>query len=229
MRLSKLRRISLIFLIGVLGILLVLFVGLNLPFSQRFATGQVNRTLNRVHVPIQIDAIRKLLPGSVIIRGVTIRDTRGDTLIYAGEIEAGIRLIALLRSKVNIRDLQLDGVLVDIGRASGDPDLNIAAAFQAEKKKPVDPSDKEPARWRISLRRGELTHISFRMSDPVTGIQISQDITESEIRGFRIVLSEKELFCRSLDLNGAEGSLHLTPPPEDISNSTGPPWKILKA
>jgi len=210
----------------VLGILLILFIGLNLPFSQRIATRQVNRTLTRVNVPVQIDVIRKLLPGSVIVRGVTIGDPRGDTIIYAGEIEAGVRLIALLRSKVVIRDLQLDAVIVDIGRESGDPDLNIAAAFQQVNNKPAGPADKEPASWKVSVKKGGARNISFRMSDPVAGIQIFQDVAELGIRNFNISVPDSEIICRSLDLNGTDGYVCLTQPLSATSEDNGFPWKM---
>ena len=226
MRLSKLRRISLIFLVAVLGILLGLFIGLNLPFSQRLATRQVNRTLTRKDVPVHINAIRKLLPGSVIIQGVTIGEARGDTIIYTGEIEAGIRLVALLRSKVVIRDLSLDGVIVDIGRESGAPDLNIAAVFQPVINETTLPSEKEPASWKISVNKGRVTNISFRMADPVAGIQISQDVTELQIRSFNVSIPDREIQCRSLDLNSTEGSVHLVQRLAASNEINSSPWKV---
>jgi len=91
---------------GIMGIILLVFVFLNLPFTQRYATLQVNKILSSSGVPIQMDAIRKILPGSVRIQGITINGPLGDSIIYAGELHTDIRLVSLLRHKVLLKDLE---------------------------------------------------------------------------------------------------------------------------
>ena len=226
MRLRKLRRFCLIFLMAILGVLILVFAFINLPFSQRFATRQVNQILSQVDVPIHIDAIRKILSGSVNVQGVVIADHQGDTIIYAGELQADIRLVALLRSKVVLRDLELDRAVVDLARKSGAEKLNIAAAFQSRKREDVAPSENEPASWEISIKKGELSHISFRMTDSIAGIHIYQDVSEIDIRGFRISLFERDIFCKTLDLSSADGSVNLTPRLMPIKEKTGSPWNL---
>ena len=130
LRLRKWKKYLLIFLMGILGLLLMVLLVLNLPFTQRFATGKVNQILSSSGVPIHLDAIRKIMPGSVNIQGVVISGLHGDTIIYAGELEADIRLISLIRSKVMLKKVLLDGALVELVRKSGAEKLNIAAAFQ---------------------------------------------------------------------------------------------------
>ncbi len=226
MRLRKLRRFCLIFLMAISGVLILVFAFINLPFSQRFATRQVNQILNQVDVPIHIDAIRKILPGSVNVQGVVIADHQGDTIIYTGELQADIRLVALLRSKVVLRDMELETALVYLARKSSAEKLNIAAAFQSGKREDVAPSENEPASWEISIKKGELSHIRFRMTDSIAGIHIYQDVSEIDIRGFRISLFERDIFCKTLDLNSADGSVNLTPRLMPIKEITGSPWNL---
>ena len=116
MRLKKLRRFFLIFLIALFGVLVFLFVTINLPFSRPFVTRQVNQVLSQSNVPIQINTIRKILPGSVNLQGVVITDLCGDTIIYAGKVLADISLLPLLRSKVMVRDVEVDQAVVEIIR-----------------------------------------------------------------------------------------------------------------
>ena len=88
MRRRKFRKFLWFFLMGLLGMLLLVFLFLNLPFSQRIATRKVNQILSSVSVPIHLDAIKKIMPGSVSIQGIVIQGIQGDTIIYAGELQA---------------------------------------------------------------------------------------------------------------------------------------------
>ncbi len=181
MRRRRGRKIFLFFLMGILGMLLLVFLVLNLPFSQRFATKKVNQILSSSSVPIHLDGIRKIMPGSVNIQGIVIKDLQEDTIIYAGELQADIRLVSLLRSKVMLKDLALDGALVELARDTSTQKINIAAAFQSGKPRDAVSKEKPPAKWEISIRKGVLTNIHFRMNDSLTGIHIAQDAREIEI------------------------------------------------
>ena len=226
MRLRKWRKYSLIFLMGLLGLILMVFVVLNLPFSQRFATKKVNQILSSSSVPIHLDAIRKIMPGSVNIQGIVISGQEGDTIISVGELEADIRLISLLRSNVMLKEVVLDGALVELARKNSAEKLNIAAAFQSGKLKDAAPVEKPPAKWKISIRKGTLSNIHFQMNDSLSGIHIAQDASEIEIGSFRISLPEREIFCRSLFLGDADGLVNMTPRMLPPKKKKGSPWNL---
>jgi len=226
MKLRRVRRYLLIFLSTLLGVLILLFGFLNLPFSQRIATAKVNQVLQQVEVPVHIDAIRKILPGSVNIYGVLISNSQGDTIIYTGRLKADIRLLALLRNRVVLQDLELQRAVVDIGRESGEEKLNIAAVFQRGKEEDPAPSDKEPASWEISIKKGELSDIFFRMSDTLSGIHVSQEISELKLKGFMISLAERDMSFKGLDLFRSAGSLALTPRLLEKKKLAGLPWNF---
>jgi hypothetical protein len=226
MRLRKFWKFCLIFLMILVGLLVVIFVGLNLPFSQRFATRQVNQILHQAKVPVHIDAIRQILPGSVYVEGVVLSDPHGDTVIFAGGLEASIRLAALLRNKVAIREVRLDRAEIDITRKSNESPLNIEAASQAVMNQDTTANKDEHVSWEISIKRGGLSNVSFRMSDSVAGIHIAQDVSEIEIKNFRISLLEREIFCKSLGVSGAKGFMNLTPSPVTAKENEGSPWNL---
>jgi len=131
----------------------MVFVILNLPFTQRYATRQVNHILSRASVPIHLEDIRKIMPGSVNIQGIVISDQEGDTIIFVGELQADIRLVSLLRSHVMLKEVLLDGALVELTRRNSAEKLNIAAAFQSGRKKDFVPFEKQPTKWKISIRK----------------------------------------------------------------------------
>ncbi|MDF1576119.1 MAG: translocation/assembly module TamB domain-containing protein [Bacteroidales bacterium] len=222
----KLSRFLLIFLVVTLGLVIVLFTAINLPFSRRFATSRVNQILSQAELPLRIQAIKKILPASVQVQGALIAGPRGDTILYAGELEADIRLLALLRSRVVIRDLQLDGVRVEIARDSTLQELNIASVFQTGKKEEPEVPEKNPAHWKIFIRKGRLSNISFRMNDSLNGIRVSQHISDLGMRGFRLLLAEKELFFRSLEVSGSRGNLLLNSSLQTSNENSGFPWNM---
>jgi len=216
----------LFFLVGILGMLLLVFLVLNLPFSQRFATKKVNQILSSSSVPIHLEAIRKIMPGSVNIQGIIIQGLQGDTIIYAGELQADIRLVSLLRSKVMLKDVVLDGVLVELARNNSAQKINIAAAFQSGKPKDAVPLEKPPAKWEIFIREGFLTNIHFRMTDSLSGMHIAQDAREIELGSFLVSIPEREISCNSLFLVEADGLVNLTPRLLAPRKKRGAPWNL---
>lgn len=222
---KKLRKYLLYFLMLVLGILLLVFLVLNLPFTQRYATRQVNQILTGAELPIHLDAIRKILPGSVRIQGIVISGQEGDTLIYAGELQADIRLMALIRKRLVLPEVNLDGAVVTLERDSNAKKLNIAEAFQRGNRKDLPPGEKPPAKWLISIKEGALTNIDFRMNDTLDGIHISQAAAGIELENFRVSLPDREISCRSLFLGDANGRVDLSPRliPPKLKRS---PWNL---
>jgi translocation and assembly module TamB len=224
MRLLKLRRFLLIFLISVIGILALLFASLNLPFSQRFVTRQVNQILSGSNVPVHINAIKRILPNSVIIQGVVIADLNKDTIIYADELETDCRLFALMHRKVVLQDLDLSQVSVKILKNGKTLKYNIAETFKTVEKPEKSIAEKEKAYWMISIKNGSLSSINFHMTDSITGIHIHQEIAGIGLKNFKISLADREILAHTLELVGATGNVTLTPRKAKQKSRDGLPW-----
>jgi hypothetical protein len=224
--LRKFKRYILFVLMGILGILLLVFLFLNLPPTQRYATRQVNQILAGSKIPVHINALRKILPGSVRVQGIHIYGPQGDTLIYAGELQSDIRLISLLRHKIIVKDLELDAVFVELIRSSNALKINIAEAFTEGRKRDRPAEDRAPARWKISIRKGELSNIRFRMNDSISGIHIWEDVSAIALDNFNISIPGREIYLRSLFLDNALGKVFLTPMLKPPKKRKGPPWNL---
>jgi translocation and assembly module TamB len=226
MRLPRLRKFCLVFLMALSGVLILVFLILNLPPSQRFATGKVNQALKHSGLPIYLEDIRKIMPGSVKIQGLVIMDLHGDTIVYAAGLRADIRMLALLHSKVLIKDLNLEGALVDIVRERDGQNLNLAEAFQSGKKQDAGSVEKGSSGWEIFIRKGKLSSISFGMSDSKSGIHMSLSISKLSLKALRISLNERDIRCKALDLNGAEGVMKMAPSMIAEKAKTGSSWNM---
>lgn len=226
MTLRKLRRLLLIFLVSVTGILALLFATLNLPFSERFATRKVNQILAGSKVPIHIRMISRILPNSVVVQGVLIEDLEGDTIIYVDKLHADIRLLALIRNKVVLEGVELSQASVKLWMNEKSLEYNIAEAFTAGRTTNTKKKDKAKSDWSISIQDGILSSVHFQMSDSISGIHILQDIEEIGIRNFYLPLADREIRAHTLELENVRGYISLASMKSEPKNETGKPWNF---
>jgi hypothetical protein len=220
------RKTILIICAVIIGILLLAFVFLNLGPAQRYTTRKVNQILLHSDLPIHIDAIRKILPGSVRIQGITISGPENDTLIYTGELQADIRLLSLLRHKVFLKEVLIDAALVQLASKSTDEKLNIARAFGNGNNERLPPGERPPAKWTIIIREGRLSGIHFQMNDTLGGIHIAEDASAIELADFQISLHERKISLGSVFLLNSVGEVNMAPRLKARKKRPGPPWNL---
>ncbi len=234
MKLRKLKRPLLIFFLSFTGILILLLATLNLPFSQRFATRKVNQILTSIEVPIQLDAIHRILPGSVLIHGISFTDLEGDTMIYAGELNADIRLLALIRKKVLLQQVDLEHVVVKILMNENSSKYHIAEAFTSDRtpdkiKKKDGKGNTMP--WNFGLMNLSMNDINFTFDPGHDDLWLHVMLGEGEIKVREMDVSKKILDIRKISLAQSRVSL-LTPsesdnPKPSASRDIGlSPWTI---
>ncbi len=85
-----------------------------MPFSDRFVSRKVNRLFTSLDLPLHIQSVRTVLPNKVKVEGVTITGIDGDTIICAMDLDTHISLPALLKKKVKLNQVYLNGVLVHL-------------------------------------------------------------------------------------------------------------------
>jgi translocation and assembly module TamB len=226
MTLRKLRRISLIFLISVTGVLILLFAALNLRFSQRFATRKVNQILGISDVPIHIREISRILPNAVLVQGVLISGPDKDTLVYAEKIQADMRLLALTRRKVALDQLYLQGASVHLLMNEESLQYNIEEAFTTGTSAKAHEANKAKKIWNIAIQDGILSSFHVRMSDSISGIHIQQEIGRIAIKDFSLSLGEQEIRAHTLNIENTRGYVKLESQESASRNEAGKPWNF---
>ena len=227
MRLRKFIRVVLKCLIAIIGVVVLLIISLNLPFSKRLVTRQVNQLFNNLELPIHINSIRTLRLKTVNLQGVIISDLQGDTIIYAGKVKADYRLLALLQKKVVLKEADLRQVSMDLLMNEETRKYTIAETFRSGKRTKTEQTEGERATWEISIKNGDLSSIRFRMTDSISGIHILQDIDGIQLKRFKISLLDREIVAHTLALSKAAGNITLTPyPPRQKKKQTGSPWNF---
>jgi len=226
---SKFFRIALKSMAIIAGFLILLLLFINLPFSKKIVTRQVNSLFNKLELPMQIHSIEKTGLRKVRVEGFSITDPHGDTIIYAGKVRANYHLLALTRSQVKLDNARLSQISVKLLRNEENETLSIAEAFKkGKKKKPVDPGKKK-SKWEISIHKGDLSAIYFLMEDPVSGIHIRQEVDELLLKKFLVSLQGKGITAHTLELGKVDGYIKLTPNQllkEKEKKNAGSPWNF---
>jgi translocation and assembly module TamB len=216
----------LVFLISFVGFLLLVFMFINLPLSHRFITQKVNNIFNSSGIPVYLNSVNKISPWSVYIQGVLIHSSTGDTIVYAGMVRSGFKPFALVKKRVLLNSVYLEQVRINFLRNSLKEQLNIAEAFSHGKEaKPIN-QDSAKSPWEISATDAEVKDLNFRMTDSVSGIFVSQDISRINIEMKRMSLIEKTIIAKSLKIEGATGTLTLKHNTVADKSESGSSWKF---
>ncbi len=106
-----------------------------------------------------------------------------------------------------------------------DEQLNIAAAFSGGKQDTLKAlSDIRP--WEISVGKAGVTNLRLDMTDSVGGIYINQYVKKILIKTKKTSLIERTVLVRSLEIDGAAGSIITDPPAAEQDTTQGSGWNI---
>jgi len=215
-----------VFLISVIGLLALLLVFINLPFSDRFVSRQVNSLFSKLDLPLHIESIRTLLPNKVKVEGVTISGPQGDTIICAMGVDTKINLPALLKKKVKLQQVYLGGVVVHLYNDSTNTGINIGRTFSKKDKAEAEKPKEIKGFWEIDIKRGDLKNISFKLDDPSIGIHITEEIEDLKLTGFNLSLQNRSLVFKSIKLDAGQGGLRISPRLIPPKKEKGAPWNF---
>jgi uncharacterized protein involved in outer membrane biogenesis len=191
------RKVLTISFLSLAGLLVLVFLVLNVSLTRRHVTRQVNRIMEKAELPVRLGSLERLLPNQVEVQGILITGIDGDSLIMAERVYAGIRLLSLLRSKVVIRDCHIQGAEVLLVKDPLTGEFSIATAFPSDPDK--DPEGEKTA-WSVSIRSGTLEHVRFQLSDPFSGIRLDAGAGTLGLRNFRLDIKAQSIGLRSLDV-----------------------------
>jgi translocation and assembly module TamB len=226
MVLRKSLRILGIILVSIFGLIGLLFACLNLPFTRGMVTKKTNQVLNQSNLPIHINSIDRILPNSIQIQGIVIAGLSGDTIIHVDELRTNCRVMALMRKKVILKDLDLGPTGIELLMNYHTGEYNIAEAFTSDRKPEVDKVEDDKVSWEIFIEKGNLTSTHFRMNDSVSEIHVLQDFSRIGIKRFSLSLATNEIAANTLELEGTAGFVELGPGQASDKDSTGSPWSF---
>ncbi len=133
----------------IVGLFLLLIIALQIPAVQLFSKEKVISYLEeKIKTKISIHKVRIGFPKDIVLEGIYFEDQKKDTLLAGKKLALNINLYELLKNKVEINSVELEGIVANVYRNSKS-EFNfdyIIKAFQTQKKK----SNSTPMEFSIS-------------------------------------------------------------------------------
>ena len=159
---------------SVIFLVLLVVVLIQVPAVQNFAKDKAVKFLEgKIHTKVEIGHITIGFPKMLVLKDVYFEDQKRDTLIAGDELKVDISMMKLLKSQVEVNEINLQGITAKISRGP-DSLFNfdyIIKAFAGENKKEPKPQD-TTSTLKISLDKIILDRINIAYKDVTTGNNI---------------------------------------------------------
>lgn len=162
---KKLFKIFLYIVLGLIGLNVLLYVLLSIPYVQQkvadFAVGKLKETMN---TEVSIDEVRLSLFNNVSLKGIYIEDQAKDTLLYAQDLSVSLSPWEFIKSnKLAITGITVDNFLINVNQKDSVSDFNfqfVIDAFSSADTTQVDTTKSSlvVVIEDVSLKRGRLNY-----------------------------------------------------------------------
>ena len=151
---------------------------------QNFAKDKaVSYLEGKIKTKVAIDNFEMGFPKKFLLEGVYLEDQKKDTLLYGKKIAVNLNLFGLLNNKLELNDIDIDGVVANISRDNkGVFSFDyITDAFASNEVKKDSSSPME-----ISLKDIELNKIRINYDDDLTKnfAKVSLNHFDTEVKNF---------------------------------------------
>ena len=150
---------------------IMLFLTFTIPAVQkRAADFAIQKLKPKLNTEVTIDKVRIKFFNAVELGGLYVEDQKQDTLLYIGELSAGINIRNLLNNKLNIRSVRLNNLTANINKENPEDPFNFQ--FLIDAFAPQDTTPKPPGKpLDIAIRNVKIFNGTLRyniLSQPQT-------------------------------------------------------------
>ncbi|MBK8554780.1 MAG: hypothetical protein IPL65_02940 [Lewinellaceae bacterium] len=182
---------------------IVLYFVLQTPFVQNWIIGKVTDYLSKeLQTTVQIDHIDIALFDNLVLDGFYVADQKGDTLLYARELRAGLNnnIFSLFNNKLEFNEIRLNRATVNLRRRVGEFDNN--AQFILDYFSTDTPKSGKPSALQFKVKNLWLTNVQFLSDDAVRGQMMLFKLPSANIRIDRFDLLSRLAEIRSVSVDG---------------------------
>jgi len=166
----------------IIGLIVFLLVAIQTDYVQDIARTEIVSYLNKkLNTKVEVQGLHVDFPKTIVLEGFYIQDLTKDTLFYGDFIKVDVEMYGLIKSELNINELQLEGITTKIKRLEPDTLFNfqfIINAFASAKPK----IDKDTtSAMKIALDQIFIKDSRLIYQDIVTGNDVDVYLANSEI------------------------------------------------
>ncbi|MEP7080244.1 MAG: translocation/assembly module TamB domain-containing protein [Ginsengibacter sp.] len=164
--LSKLLRIFGWIIASLVFLVLLVLILIQLPAVQNIGRKKVISYLeHKLKTKVEIGKLNIKFPTSLSLQKVYIEDQSKDTLLYGGELAVDISMFDLLKNNINIKQIELNNMVVKAKRLPPDSTFNfqfIIDAFVRDNKKNPKVQDTAALKMNIDRIFVRNTHVIYK-------------------------------------------------------------------
>jgi len=193
-------------LFSIILLLGVVILAIRTPWAQQFITDKaVNFVSEKTGTKIAIEKLFITFRGDVQLEGVYLEDRNADTLIYLGELEAGIAFLPLINGNINISRVNLNGLVASVERYR-DSTFNFTFIIDAFAGKPK-PKDETKESTIPNMKFGpiSLTNLDLHYRDEIIGLEADLIVGDLELKTKKIDINTLKFEVKKLELSNATG------------------------
>ncbi|MCL6217365.1 translocation/assembly module TamB domain-containing protein [Zunongwangia pacifica] len=208
-KLRKALRITLKILAGILIFLVLLILFIRSPWGQNIIVNKVVSSIKKkTNTEVEIDRLFITFGGAISLEGLYLEDEKGDTLVYAHNLEANIPIWPIIKgSGFGINDLDLKGLKANIYRKDSVSGYNfqfLMDAFAASDSTSTQQTQaQDTTSMDISIGDVNLQNIILNYEDEVTGM-------EAEIKLGELDVAMRKTDLKNMQFEVADASLSNT-------------------
>lgn len=210
--------------------MILVIVLLQTPWGKSFVRQQAVKYLrNKLKTEIVIAKLDYSIPDRVLLEGVLVRDRKNDTLLNVQHLSVDMDMLALVRGKVSVDNLRLEGVNAHIYRPLPDTVFNYNFIIEAFAGPGTDPApeknaDTASAPLDIDVAKVALKNIRLRYDDETGGTWFSMQLGSLLLRPRKIDLEKMNFEVREFSVGNlqsyfATDTSYLPPAPKDTTSS----------
>jgi translocation and assembly module TamB len=224
----KFFRIILYILGSIILLIILIIVFLQTPWGKNFVRKQAVKYLkDKLQTEIVINKLDYSIPDMFLLEGVLVKDKKNDTLLHVQRLSIDMDMYDLIRGKVSVDQLLLQGVNAHVYRLIPDTVFNynfIIEAFAGPdtSAKAAEPADTASKPLDLDIAKVTLKNIRLRYNDATGGTYFAMNLGQLLLRPKKIDLEKMRFEVTEFNVNGLQSlfamdTSYLPVPPKDTA------------
>lgn len=188
------------FFLSLLLLLVSVYVFIQTPFGQNWIAKQVTKRLSKdLQTKINIKHVDFSLFNKMHLEGILIEDRKGDTLLYAGDLQVRVTDWFFFKKDVELKYIGLEDAIIKFQRT--DSVWRQQFIFDYFSSSSTDSTKKKKAGIKLNLKKIELKNVAFIKKDAWLGSDMSVKVGALNMDADQLNLSGNQYEINSLIIN----------------------------
>ncbi|HLO57275.1 MAG TPA: hypothetical protein VK179_00895 [Bacteroidales bacterium] len=224
----KILKITGIFILILLGLVILIILSINTSPARKFIAKTINRKLESLEKPVTIGAINSLTLEHLSFSNILVHDNR-DTIAFTGLVEIDWSFPALMKRKITVKNLKIQDVKLKLFQSDKQEPMNLVKAFEGKDTTKQDTAGKGSGAWTFNIGQVSVEAVDVQYNSIPAKTFARLRLKEAGINFNKIDLATKALEIPLIKLVQADAMLFTGNAPQKEADTTASfdfPWNI---